>query len=132
MTSAVPEFLNGGGEMGERMRAFDWRAASLGEPSRWPQSLKTIVRVMLDSRFAMWLAWGPESVFPCNDAYLPTVGIKRDWVLGARADRVWQEIWQDIGPRIHHVLSTGKATWDDGLQLLNCWPAYSASASRWK
>ena len=118
MRSTVPEFLHGGGEMGERMRAFDWSATPLGEPSQWPQSLKTIVRVMLDSRFAMWMAWGRDGTFFCNDAYLPTVGIKRDWVLGARADEVWQEVWQDVvRPRIEHVLSTGQATWDEGLQL---------------
>ncbi len=103
--------------MGARMRSFDWTSSPLGPPQHWPQSLKTIVRVMLDSRFAMWMAWGSEGSFFCNDAYLPTVGIKRDWVLGARADRVWAEIWHDIGPRIAHVLSTGEATWDDGLQL---------------
>lgn len=110
-------FLQGGGEMGARMREFDWTATPLGRPADWPQSLKTIVRVMLDSRFAMWMLWGKEGTFFCNDAYLPTVGIKRDWVLGARADKVWAEIWHDIGPRIDKVLSTGTATWDEGLQL---------------
>ena len=103
--------------MGARMRAFDWGRTPLGAPTAWPQSLKTIVRVMLDSRFAMWMAWGSEATFFCNDAYLPTVGIKRDWVLGERADVVWAEIWHDIGPRIGQVLSTGVATWDEGLQL---------------
>ena len=49
------DFLNGGGEMGARMRAFDWAATPLGPPSEWPQSLKTVVRLMLDSRFAMWM-----------------------------------------------------------------------------
>jgi signal transduction histidine kinase len=117
MTIPGLQFLNGGGEMGERMRAFDWASTGLGTPEHWPQSLKTIVRVMLDSRFAMWMAWGPQGTFFCNDAYLPTVGIKRSWVLGARADRVWAEIWHDIGPRIGHVLSTATATWDEGLQL---------------
>eukprot|EP01035_Chromulina_nebulosa_P016486 gene16486-21840_t len=111
------DFLNGGGEMGRRMRGFDWASTPLGPANRWPQSLKTIVRVMLDSRFAMWLAWGPELRFLCNDAYLPTVGLKQQWVLGAPADQVWHEIWEDIGPRIAHVLSTGQATWDEGLQL---------------
>jgi signal transduction histidine kinase len=111
------QFLDGGGDMGARMRAFDWQQTPLGPPANWPQSLKTIVRVMLDSRFAMWMAWGAEGTFFCNDAYLPTVGIKRDWVLGARADAVWAEIWHDIGPRIDRVLATGTATWDDGLQL---------------
>jgi signal transduction histidine kinase len=110
-------FLANGGEMGARMRALDWTRTPLGPPQRWPQSLKTIVRVMLDSRYAMWMGWGPQLTFFCNDAYLPTVGIKRDWILGARAEAVWQEIWPEIGPRIAHVLSSGDATWDDGLLL---------------
>lgn len=38
-------------------------------------------------------------------------------MLGARSDRVWAEIWPDIGPRIDHVLATGEATWDEALQL---------------
>jgi PAS domain S-box-containing protein len=110
-------FLAGGGGMGERMRSLDWSRHPLGPPEHWPQSLKTIVRVLLDSRYAMWMAWGPQLTFFCNDAYLPTVGIKRDWVLGARSDAVWKEIWPDIGPRIQHVLTSGEATWDEGLLL---------------
>jgi len=115
--SAELGFLAGGGQMGARMRALDWGLTPLGVPGRWPQSLKTIVRVMLDSRYAMWMLWGPELTFFCNDAYLPTVGIKASWVLGARSDKVWEEIWPDIGPRIAQVLEMGQATWDEGLQL---------------
>jgi PAS domain S-box-containing protein len=115
--AVAPDFLAGGGEMGARMRALDWARTPLGPPERWPQSLKTIVRVMLDSRYAMWMLWGPELTFFCNDAYLPTVGIKRDWVLGARSDKVWEEIWPDIGPRIAQVLEHGHATWDEALLL---------------
>jgi signal transduction histidine kinase len=115
--STPGSFLAGGGEMGARMRAFDWAQTPLGPPQGWPQSLKTIVRVLLDSRYAMWMLWGPELTFFCNDAYLPTVGLKRDWVLGARSDRVWEEIWPDIGPRIGHVLDSGEATWDEALLL---------------
>jgi PAS domain S-box-containing protein len=111
-------FLERGGEMGRRMRAFDWAATPLGPPRAWPQSLKTVVRLLLDSRYAMWMLWGPDLTFFCNDAYLPTVGIRRDWVLGARSDKVWAEVWPDVGPRIAHVLATGEATWDQGLMLL--------------
>jgi hypothetical protein len=110
-------FLARGGEMGRRMRAFDWTTTPLGPPQAWPQSLKTVVRILLDSRYAMWMLWGPQLTFFCNDAYLPTVGIKRGWVLGARSDKVWAEIWPDIGPRIAHVLTKGEATWDQGLLL---------------
>src|SRR6478672_6787096 len=113
----APDFLAGSGEMASMMRNFDWAATDLGPPEAWPQSLKTVVRIVLTSRYAMWMAWGPNLRFFCNDAYLPTVGIKRDWVLGSRSDKVWEEIWPDIGPRIDGVLNTGQATWDEGLLL---------------
>ena len=103
--------------MGERMRALDWRSTPMGPPDGWPQSLKTAVRMMLDSRYAMWMAWGPEMTFLCNDAYLPTLGLKREWALGARSERVWAEVWDAAYSRIRHVLTTGEATWDEGLLL---------------
>ncbi len=109
--------LRGAGDVRALMRACDWCATPLGPPDDWPASLSAVVRVMLTSRFAMWMAWGDELTFLCNDAYLPTVGLKRDWVIGSRSDRVWAEIWPDIGPRIQHVLATGEATWDEALLL---------------
>jgi PAS domain S-box-containing protein len=115
--AATQDWLVGGGEMGERIRNFDWCNHPLGPPDRWPQSLKTIIRIMLASRYAMWMGWGPEFYFFCNDAYLPTVGIKENWVLGASARKVWEEIWRDIGPRAESVVETGKATWDESLLL---------------
>ena len=111
------DFLGGGGEMGERMRSLDWSRTGVGEPATWPQSLRTVIRILLTSRFAMWMAWGDELTFFCNDAYLPTTGVKGGWVLGARSDKVWAEIWPDIGPRIERVLATGEATWDEALLL---------------
>ena len=111
------DLLAGPGEVRALMRARDWDATPLGSPVRWPSTLRAVVGVMLTSRFAMWMAWGPELTFLCNDAYLPTVGVKRDWVIGSRSDKVWAEIWPDIGPRIAHVLSTGEATWDEALLL---------------
>lgn len=76
-----------------------------------------MVRIMLTSRYAMWMGWGKEFYFFCNDAYLPTVGIKRDWVLGTSARQVWAEIWPDIGPRAESVVQSGNATWDEALLL---------------
>ena len=111
------ELLRGPGEVRALMRACAWSATPLGAPETWPPSLRAVVRVVLTSRFAMWMAWGPDLTFLCNDAYLPTVGLKRDWVIGSRSDRVWAEIWPDIGPRIQHVLATGEATWDEALLL---------------
>ncbi|NUO54362.1 MAG: PAS domain-containing protein, partial [Polyangiaceae bacterium] len=107
-----------GGEMGERIRGFDWSTHPLGPPAQWPRSLKTIIRVMLDSRYAMWLGWGPDLTFFYNDAYASmTLGPKHPWALGRPAREVWSEIWDEVGTRAEQVLATGKATWDEGLQL---------------
>ena len=111
------DWLLGGGEMGARIRAFDWEAHPLGPIAGWPQSLKTIVRTMLTSRYAMWMGWGPDYFFFCNDAYLPTLGIKQSWALGSSAKKVWAEIWPDIGPRADSVVTSGRATWDEALLL---------------
>ena len=113
----TPEFLSGGGDMGARMRAHDWSATPLGVPETWPQSLRTVVRILLTSRYQMWMGWGEALSFFYNDAYRPTLGVKHAWALGASAREVWKEIWPDIGPRIEHVLKTGEATWDEGLLL---------------
>ena len=106
------------GEMAARIAAHDWAASPLGPLDGWPQSLRTAVRIVLSSRFAMWMAWGPELTFFYNDAYAEdTLASKHPWALGQRADAVWAEIWADIGPRIEQVLATDTATWDEGLRL---------------
>ncbi|RSN22400.1 histidine kinase [Amycolatopsis sp. WAC 04169] len=106
------------GEVGRDLAAVDWAATPLGPPDGWPLSLRTAVGILLSSRFSMWMAWGPELTFFCNSAYRHnTLGRKYPWALGRPANEVWAEIWDDIGPRIATVLSTGKATWDEGLLL---------------
>jgi hypothetical protein len=87
----------------------------VGPVAGWPQSLKTIVRTMLDSRYAMWLGWGLDFTF-FYDAYATmTLGPKHPWALGRSAREVWSEIWGDIGPRAESILRTGQATWDEGF-----------------
>jgi PAS domain S-box-containing protein len=114
---SATDFLEVPGEMARRIREFDWEGHPLGSPEQWPQSLKTAIRIMLGSRFAMWMGWGREFFFFCNDAYMPTLGNKRGRALGTPATEVWAEIWKDIGPRAESVVEAGRATWDECLQL---------------
>ena len=105
-------------EIGRDLSAVDWMSTPLGPVEGWPQSLRTAVNILLSSRFSMWMAWGPELTFFCNAAYRrDTLGRKYPWALGRPASEVWAEIWDDIGPRIESVLSTGEATWDEALLL---------------
>jgi PAS domain S-box-containing protein len=106
------------GELGRLIHEFDWGATPLGPAERWPQSLKTVVRILQTSRFAMWMGWGSDLTFFYNDAYAKmTLGKKHPWALGRPSREVWAEIWEDIGPRIRKVLEAGEATWDEGLLL---------------
>ena len=115
--ASTAAFLAGGGAVGNLMRAKRWRDTPLGSPDSWPQSLRTVVRILLTSRYQMWMCWGPELTMFYNDAYGPTLGVKQQWALGASAREVWKEIWPDIGPRIERVLQSGEATWDEALLL---------------
>ncbi|UDY37541.1 SpoIIE family protein phosphatase [Dermatobacter hominis] len=105
-------------EVAAALASVEWGSTELGEPAEWPPALRNIVDVVLGSRFSMWMGWGPELRFFYNDAYgRDTLGVKHPWALGKRASEVWAEIWDDIGPRLDHVLRTGDATWDEDLLL---------------
>ena len=75
-------FLQGGGELGALIRAKDWSATPLGPPGTWPQSLKTTLGILLNSRYPMFVFWGPELIKLYNDAYRPITGAQAP--VGAR------------------------------------------------
>ena len=72
---ALRELFPGDSEMSRLMRAHDWASTPLGPPQDWPAALKVPVRMMLTSKFEMWLGWGEDLAFFYNDAYLPTLGL---------------------------------------------------------
>jgi PAS domain S-box-containing protein len=104
-------FLSGDGEMARLTRSMDWSHSSLGTPDQWPQSLKTLLSLMLSSRFPMFLWWGPELICFYNDAYRPSLGEngKHPIILGKTAREAWAEIWHIIGPLIERVLKGGES-----------------------
>jgi signal transduction histidine kinase len=107
-------FLNGGGEMGALIRAFDWAQTPLGIPERWPQSLRTAARLLLNSRHPMYIWWGPKHLCLYNDAYRQSIGSERHpSSLGRPGREVWAEIWDIIGPQIDQVMRGGGATWNE-------------------
>src|SRR5689334_13140100 len=103
--------------MARVMRAMNWAETPLGPIEGWAQSLKTSVSICLASRFPIVLYWGSEFVVLYNDAYSQILGAKHPWALGQTCRTCWAEIWDTIGPMLNGVLSTGKATWSDDLQL---------------
>jgi PAS domain S-box-containing protein len=110
----LADFLAGGGEMGALTRALDWSATPIGPPDTWPQSLRTAVRILLNTNHPMFIWWGPELIQFYNDAYRQTMGPERHpSALGQRGRGCWSEIWPIIGPQIEQVMSGGGATWHE-------------------
>jgi signal transduction histidine kinase/ActR/RegA family two-component response regulator len=111
------DFLAGGGKTGALMRGLDWSSSPLGHPSAWPQSLRSVVGLLLQSQFPMFVAWGSELGFLYNDPYAEILGAKHPKALGSRFYDIWSEIWPDISPLIDAAMS-GQATYREDLALL--------------
>jgi PAS domain S-box-containing protein len=116
---AHPPFLSGGGEMGRRIREYDWSTTPLGPPRHWPQSLKTCVRIMLTSPQPMFVWWGREALVNIyNDAYRFVLGGKHPETLGRSGREAWAEIWDELWERAENVFTRNEGTFDEALLLV--------------
>lgn len=105
-------FLSGGGEMGQRIREYDWDTSPLGNPSAWPQALKLTVRLMLSSGHPMFIWWGPDLIQFYNDGYRRSIGSDRHpGAIGQQGKICWSEIWPIIGPQIDTVMRGEGSVW---------------------
>ena len=107
-------FLTGGGEMGALIRAHDWGQSTIGPPSVWPQPLRTVVRLLLNTGHPMYIFWGKDALCFYNDAYSRSIGPERHpGSLGKPAREVWDEIWHIIAPELEQVMSGRGSTWSE-------------------
>jgi PAS domain S-box-containing protein len=112
------KLFKGDGEMPSLMRAYDWASHAMGAPAGWPESLKTAIRLMLQSDFPMFIWWSPELYMFHNDAYLPALGKKHPQALGASARDMWAEIWEQIGGIVEGILQGGKSFYAQELLII--------------
>src|SRR4051794_10540155 len=106
MTDKEYYFLAGGGKMGELFRAKDRSKTTIGSPDTWPTSLQTMVSVMLESPFAMYIAWGDDYTQLYNEAYTPILGsAKHPEALGLSSKEIFSEAWPAIGPLLDDVMN---------------------------
>src|SRR5262245_31115379 len=97
------------GEMGSRIRSFDWSSTPLGPIGEWPSSLREAVRLCLLSRFQLAIYWGPQLILLYNDAEREVLGTMHPGVLGRPAAELLAGNWELLGPMLHGVLEGGKA-----------------------
>ena len=91
---------------------------------------------MLESRFAMVVAWGPDFRFLYNDRYRPVLGSKHP-ALGHACCDIFPEVWPVIGPEFERVRRGEAFAIDDWYLPLerngypeNCWFTLSYSPIR--
>jgi hypothetical protein len=115
---SATRFLDGPGRLGKLIRSFDWSKTPLGPIEHWPQSLKTTISLMLNSRQPIWIGWGTDATFLYNDAYIDVLSLsKHPWALGRPAAEVWAEIWDICRPLADVVFKQGDATMADDVRL---------------
>jgi len=106
--------------MGQLIREFDWERTALGSPERWPQSLRTALRILLTTHHPACVFWGPQLLCFYNDGYRGSLGPERHpAMLAAPLREVWSETWSVMGPQIERVMSGDGGTWaEDHLVMV--------------
>jgi hypothetical protein len=88
-TLETPGFLNCESELAWLIRDFDWGSTRLGPIGGWPQTLKTIVALILNSPLPMVLQWGADGHMIYNDAYSVFAGGRHPQLLGSAVRQGW-------------------------------------------
>jgi PAS domain S-box-containing protein len=116
--TAAPDlpFLSGDTSTARLMRGKDWSGPGLGPPQQWPQSLRSVVGLMLGSAFPMFVAWGPSLHTLYNDAYGEIMGAKHPAGMGQPFLDIWHEIREDLVPLVARAVG-GEAFFMENLPL---------------
>lgn len=113
--TGAAELFSGADEIGKLGREFDWSSTSLGPIESWPTSLKTIVRLCLDSYFPMAVLAGPDLLLIYNKGYPPILGHDRHpWAFGRRKSEVWADVWDQLAPELDRVIQYGESSFHRG------------------
>ncbi len=112
--STPQDWLRAAAGMTDAIRERDWSATSLGPRDNWPESLRSLTRLMLASAQPMFIAWGPQATWLYNDAFVPILGTKHPTALGLPAlTEVWREADAVLAPLFAQVFAGHSVQMDD-------------------
>lgn len=99
-------FLQGVGEMGKIIEGYDWSTTPLGDFNSWPEPLKTMVNVILNTPYSMCIAWGKDSIQLYNDSFHSTLDLSKYTLdLGKSITNTSTENWHDLEASLKSVMS---------------------------
>jgi PAS domain S-box-containing protein len=106
-------FLRSDGELAGLIREHDWTRTELGAIESWPQSLRAIVALIINSPVPMVLLWGAKGYMIYNDSYSRFAGGRHPQLLGTEVRKGWPEV-ADFNDHIMKVgLSGGTLAYQD-------------------
>ena len=103
------DWLVGGGEAGELVRSLNWSVTPLGPRDAWPQSLRTVVNLVLASSYPMAVLWGSDLILIYNDSYGIIAGDRHPDAMGRSTRDVWSESWEFRIPLYESVMTRGES-----------------------
>ncbi|TRM63333.1 hypothetical protein BD626DRAFT_537197 [Schizophyllum amplum] len=101
---------------------FDWSCTPLGPMAQWPQSLKTVVALMLANPSQCCMFWGPEKTLLYNDAWAQISGAKHPHLMGRPGRVAFHEIWHTFSHHCEQVYSGKYVGRVDDLVLFESHP----------
>ncbi|MBN8998916.1 MAG: PAS domain-containing protein [Rhizobiales bacterium] len=104
-SGGLPAFLAHGGEIGRLIAARDWDRTAIGAVADWPQTLRSMLALILSSNVAQVLLWGPKGLMFYNAGYAEISGARHPSILGSAV----LDSWPEIASFNRHVLDVGLA-----------------------
>ncbi|WVQ71976.1 hypothetical protein IAR50_001519 [Cryptococcus sp. DSM 104548] len=110
------------GDLGEHasvdglMASTEWAKTPLGPRDQWPQSLKTIVGLVMNYPHQCCLWWGQDLTLIYNEPYAKAIH-KHPHIFGTSGPSAWSEIWTSLGP-ISEIVLAGTPVWKEDDFLL--------------
>jgi two-component sensor histidine kinase len=114
-----PAWLAHYGEMGRRIREFDWEATPLGAIDSWPPWLRFAVDLMLASRLPSAIHVGPEAITLYNEAAREYLGEKHPAAIGWPLFEIHPDLrtrWETSLQKVYSgetLAVTGPGSWFD-------------------
>ncbi|WP_433650057.1 PP2C family protein-serine/threonine phosphatase [Micromonospora zamorensis] len=106
------------GALRDAYRQVDWAATPLGPVTSWSPALRAAVNLVVRSRAAATLLWGPQFVLLYNEAYVPILAEKHPTALGQPAQEVFPEVWEDIEGLLGSVAAGQGTVWIENFRLV--------------
>ncbi|KRA80757.1 PAS domain-containing protein [Altererythrobacter sp. Root672] len=112
-TDAAERAFLGHSDTAKLIARRDWSATSIGSIDQWPQSLKSVLSIMMHGTVPMVLLWNEDGVMLYNDAYSRFAGGRHPELLGTKVREGWPEV-ADFNDNVMRVgLAGGTLSYKD-------------------